>query len=319
MNLEIHTTVRIALFLSAGLAVLFILVGIRKISKAGRLPYFRKRRDLIVQGWRLLFGSILLIGLAFFLNSYAEPVIYTFYEPSATNVPTATITLTPSTTLTPTITLTPSITLTPLESNTPTTTSTPAVPMAIETSFSGLVTPDPNSVFSPLQFAKNLDPDFQPIDPDTTFKNPIKHMYGIFSFDQMMDGSQWTSLWYRDGELVYFETKPWDGGTGGYGFTDWAPDPSAWLPGNYEVQIFNGVDWKVSGQFTVTGDAPAPVPTATSTFTPSITPSITPSRTQVPTKTLRPTNTTVPTRTSTNTRTPTRTKTPTVDAATAAG
>ena len=286
------------------------------------MQYFRKRRDLIVQGWRLLFAALLLVGLAFFLNGYAEPAIYQFYKPSATQVPTATVTLTPSITQTPTITLTPSITLPPLESYTPTITSTPVVPAEIETQFVGLVTPDPNSVFSPMQFARNVDPSFQPINPDSTFENPIQHLYGIFSFDKMMDGSQWTALWYRDGQIVYYETKPWDGGTGGYGFTDWAPDPSAWLPGNYEVQIFNGLDWKISGQFTVTGVPPSPVPTATNTFTPSTTPSITPSRTPVPTKTLRPTSTPVPTRTSTNTRTPSKTpvpsstRTPSPDAAT---
>ena len=144
-------------------------------------------------------------------------------------------------------------------------------------------------------------------------------MYGVFSFDQMLDGSQWTALWYRDGELVYYETKPWDGGSGGYGYTDWGPDPSFWLPGQYSVHIFNGNEWKISGQFEVTGDAPAALPTVTSTFTPSTTPSITPSRTPSPTKTLRPTKTPVPTRTITPTRTPSPTKSPTAVNATAAG
>ncbi len=182
--------------------------------------------------------------------------------------------------------------------------------------FLGLVTPNPAAVFSPIEFARNIDFDFQPIDSDTTFRNPIQHLYGLFSFDAMLDGSQWSALWYRDGELIYYESYPWNGGTGGYGYTDWAPDPSAWLPGEYEVQIFNGTFWKISGRFTVTGNAPTIRPSATPTFTPTLSPTVTPTRTptitRTPTltRTPRPTATIVPTRTPTLTRTSTLTRTP---------
>ena len=72
-------------------------------------------------------------------------------------------------------------------------------------------------------------------------------MYAVFSYDGMVVGSQWTALWYRGDELVHYETIPWNGGSGGLGFTDWAPDPSEWLPGDYEVQIFVGLLFKISG------------------------------------------------------------------------
>jgi hypothetical protein len=65
-------------------------------------------------------------------------------------------------------------------------------------------------------------------------------------------------LWYRGEEVVCFESKLWDGSTGGYGFTDCTPE--AWIPGEYEVRMFVGELWKVSARFTVLG---AGTPTAT--------------------------------------------------------
>lgn len=310
-NIEIHSTVQIAFVIALILAVIFVPLGINRIGSGRKLPYFKKRRDAMLAGWRMLLAAIILGGLAFFLNRFAEPVIYTYFAPSPTQVKTPTITPTPSITLTPTITETPTITLTPLFSSTPTITPIPAVPASIEASFTSQVTPDPAAVFSPIQFARNLDSNYAPINPQTTFANPVRHLYGVFSYDGVADRSQWTSIWYRDGELVYFETKPWDGGTGGYGYTDWNPDPSQWLPGEYEVQIFNGLFFKVSGRFTITGVPPTPRPTFTPSFTPSNTPLPSVTRTPTITRTIKPSQTPVPTRTPTVTRTPTITKTST--------
>jgi hypothetical protein len=122
-------------------------------------------------------------------------------------------------------------------------------------------------------------------------------MYAIFSYDQMVDGSQWSALWYRGDELVHFETIPWNGGSGGLGFSDWEPEPHEWLVGEYEVQIFAGLTWKISGVFTVTGDPPTPIPSATPTPTNTPTNTLTPTRTPWPTATPVPTATPRPTRT----------------------
>ena len=102
-------------------------------------------------------------------------------------------------------------------------------------------------------------------------------MYAIFSYDKMEDDVQWTALWYRDGELIYFETQPWDGGTGGFGFSDWDPEPEEWLPGKYQVQIFIGLDLVISGDFEIVGfpATKTPTPSNTPTLTPHFTPTIT--------------------------------------------
>lgn len=92
-------------------------------------------------------------------------------------------------------------------------------------------------------------------------------MCAVFSYANMTPGAQWTALWYRDGKLVHYETIPWDGETGGYGFADWEAPPSEWLPGDYEVQIFVGLEHKVVGRFAVQGDAPTPISTLSPTPT----------------------------------------------------
>jgi len=102
------------------------------------------------------------------------------------------------------------------------------------------------------------------IDPKTVFELPIQTMYGGFDYDKIIPGVQWTALWYHDGQLVCYETNPWNGGTGGIGGYTECTDPiGGWQPGQYEVQIFMGYEWESIGRFIVIES-----PDATPTFTP---------------------------------------------------
>jgi type VI secretion system secreted protein VgrG len=296
MKLDIQTSVQTALIITVFLALLSLLLGVRSIRAGNRLQYFRKRRDLIVHGWRMIFVGFAFGVASFLVNTYAEPVAYRAFPPSPT------ITLTPTITVTPTISPTPTITLTPTITNTPSVTNTPSLPQEVESKFESTITPLAVPVFSSVIFAEQLDDNFQPIEPAAEFENPISGMYGVFSYDQMTVGAQWTALWIRNGELVYYETLPWNGGTGGYGYTEWKPDSNQWVPGIYEVQIFIGNQWVegASGTFTVIGDPPTPTVT------------VSPTRTRTPTRTVGPTMTRTSTSTPTPSRTPTVTKTPTI-------
>jgi hypothetical protein len=191
------------------------------------------------------------------------------------------------------------------------------VPLAIEETFNSTTTPNPAAVFSPLVFAQALDKNFVPIDPATTFQNPVGHLYAQFTYDKMTPGAQWSALWYFGTELVFYETNPWDGGTGGIGYSDWNPDPSMWLAGEYEVQIFVGTSWKTSGRFTVEGQPPTAVPSATSSPTRTATLTLRPSDTRVPSQTITPSPIIItPTPTGGNTHAPTATITPNTPSAT---
>lgn len=317
ISLDIHTAVQTALIICIIAILLLVISAIRSISRGRKLTFFRMRRQQVVRGWRLLLWALILIIVVIFINFQAEPLIYKYFPPTPTLTNTPTITITPTITLTPTISVTPTITLTPSITDTPTITPTPNVPLAIEQQFESTVTPNPNAIFSELVFTNGLDDDYRPLNPGTVFQNPVGHMYALFSYDNMVPGSQWTAIWFRGKNLVHYETIPWDGGSGGLGFTDWEPSPEEWLEGEYEVQLFVGMSWKVTGQFIVEGEPPTPKPTdtptstSTSTNTPTSTRTLRPTATPTATRTPRPTLTSTPVPTRTPTRTPTITKTPT--------
>jgi hypothetical protein len=253
--------------------------------------------------------GLLLVGGALLL--WGEPIAYSYIPITPTPSLTPTTSITPTITLTPTISLTPTITLTPAVTDTPTITPTPHIPLAVEAQFESSITPNPDAVFSPIEFSQSLDALFRPVDPGTEFQNPVGEMFAVFTYDGMALGSQWTALWYRNGELVNYETKPWIDGTGGAGYSDWQPDPEEWQAGNYQVQIFVGLEWKVVGDFVILGDPPTPTLPPSNTPAPSATSTITVTPTAGPTSTRTATRTPYPTLTLTVKPTAWPTPTPT--------
>jgi type VI secretion system secreted protein VgrG len=304
-NLDFKT----AIYTMVAILVIFLIISIvtliRTWKSAKKIPFYKKRRKLQVRAFRILLMIIFLIVFTVVVARFGEPVAYVFYEPSPT------ITNTPTITMTLTITMTPTITLTPTITNTPSITPIPVIPPAIEEQFEATVLPNEEVIFSPLIFAKEIDEGLQPVDPNELFDQPLTTLYATFSYVDMNAGSQWTSLWYRlsDNELICYETKPWDGGTGGYGYSDCTLNPSEWVPGEYEVQFFVGTTWITSGRFIIEGEPPTPEPTATPSPTITNTPTITATWTPQPsaTFTITPTKTSTPTKT----YTPTKSSTPT--------
>jgi len=298
MNLDIETTVWVIFVLLLLAAVLMFGNAVRLFREARRLNFFLKKRELLGRAWKTVFYSLAILFLSFFINTYAEPAIYRVFSPS----PTAS--QVPSATLSPTASITFTASIPPTETATPEFTSTPIMPAVISQEFTSDVTPNPDAVFSPLVFARDITDAYEPIDPADSFANPIEAIYGTFSYDRMTPRVQWTALWFRDGELIYYETKPWNGASGGYGYTDCLLPPDQWLPGNYEVQLFVGDIWKVSGTFIVTGDAPTSTPTYTATQTVT-------SEVRVPTATNTQVATVSPTASQPPPPSPTLTRTPT--------
>ena len=276
-----------------------VFTAVRAFREAGRLRFFLKKRELLSRAWRFVLFALLILGGAIIINTFAEPMVYRVFPPSPTVTQTPTITPTPTITITPTVTLTPSLT--------PTSefTSTPIMPAVISQDFTSETTPNPNARFSAPVFSRKIDDEYQPNEIEETFENPVDKIYGTFSYENMITNSQWTALWFRDGELVSYESIPWNGSSGGFGYTESNLRSDQWLPGVYEVQIFVGETWKSSGLFTVTGTPPTPTITQTATITATPTTTLTPTRTQVPRATVTRTGTQPLTTTSslTNTRT----------------
>jgi hypothetical protein len=238
----------IALLFIIGL-VLFAWVGWQQIQSARRLPFFMLRRSRTAQGWRLLLLGIIFAIMALMTQLFGRQVAYRIVPPTPSVTPTNTVTPTPTNTMTPTITPIPSITPTPTITYTPTITPTPGLPEFIREKIEASVTPGSEGVFSPITVARRLGTFNQPLESSEAFELPVGRLYGTFSDDKLQDGAQWTSLWYFGTQVVCEESKPWDGGTGGFGYTECEPDE--WLVGEYVIQMFFGEQWKVSTRFTI--------------------------------------------------------------------
>jgi hypothetical protein len=304
-TMDIKAGINTAIFLAILGLILSLWIGIQSIRSGRKLLYFRLRQQRISFGWRMIAFALGLALTAFLMGRYGEPAVYLFYEPSPTPSLTPTITLSPTITPSPTITLSPTITDTPSITDTPTITPTPSIPLAIQMQFKSEVTPNSAAVFSPMVFGQDIDlKTYEPINSATVFTNPIRRIVAIYSYDNMVTNTQWSALWYRNGQLVFYETKPWDGNTGGYGFAERVAAPDEWQPGEYEVQIFVGMEWKSVGRFVIQGLADTSTPTSAPTASPTISQTIPPSATHVPTRTPLPTMTRVPTRTHLPTDTP---------------
>ncbi|MBE3142397.1 MAG: hypothetical protein IMZ61_00505, partial [Planctomycetes bacterium] len=170
-----------------------------------------------------------------------------------------------------------------------------------EAQFKSTITPNPAAIFSPLVFSLSVK-DRLAINPQKVFQNPLSRIYVTYSYDSMTDGSQFTSIWYQNGQMLSDKSKTdiWSGGTGGSGQDELDLPAEQWLPGIYQLVFFVGTDWKVLGEFRVMGEPPTATvsPTPSLTRTPTLTPSVT--HTLVPSWTPRPTDTRWPSQTPTH-------------------
>jgi hypothetical protein len=301
MKLDIHDATVVIVILAVLGAVASIWSGFRSIRKSRAVAYYHLRRQKIAAGWKTIIFAIVLVGIAYLFERFGEPVAYRYFPPSPSPSLTPSITLTPTISLTPTITDTPTITLTPVFSYTPTVTSTPFLPIVFEAQFKSLVTPNPDAVFSLLKFSLLVN-NFQPINPQTVFQNPVSHIIATYSYDGMLNGVQWTCIWYQNGQVItdQSQTLAWDSGTGGWGQRELTLPAERWVPGIYQLVFFVGTEWKVLGEFRIVGEPPTP----TNTPVPSLT--RTPSRTSTITNTPKPTWTHHPTETRWPSKTPTK-------------
>lgn len=263
--------------LSLGLfAALFLLlwVGWSRLRSASRLPYFMIRRQRSLQAWRLILLALALGAAGLVLQLFGRQAAYVLVPPTPSATPTQTAS--PTLTVTPTASITPTASASPIPSITPTAsdTPTPSIPEAITVLFRETITPRPEAVFSPIEITRRLDRLNRAIAPAEAFENPLGTLYGAFTYDFLDDGVRWTALWYRGDRIVCSETQAWEGGTGGYGFSECTP-AEGWQPGEYELRMFLGESWKRSGRFRVSGlpptatASPSAAPAATAAVTPT--------------------------------------------------
>lgn len=323
-----------------GLGAIFsLLSAIHTLQSSRRWSDYRLRRRYIVQAR----GSVLLsvlsgalaVGLLLVGRSWqrsatpaAPPPTPTFATetavPPAAAPPTETTTGIPASppTETPAPTETATVfvaSATPVIPPTIALTATPAMPIAVQALIQGTGTPAFAAQFGRLRFSTEIN-NYTLVAPGEEFQNPIKQMYSVFTYQPVGVKIQWTALWYQNAELKYVDTTSWQDFPAGVAVAVWRRPAPEWKPGQYEVQIFVGTEWKASGRFALEGEpptvtpsplpssTPTALPTSTITNTPSITPTWTASPQPPPTRTPRPSATA--SSTAAATATPTNTETP---------
>ena len=309
------------LFLGAGLAAL---AGLLTLGGARRMRYFQVRREAVLRGWGRLVASVILLIAALMAMGFGAPALRLALPATPTRAvnPTVraslvapTLTASAASAETATSTNSPGPSPTPTNSPTPTTSPTPALPSAFITPIlTATVTPPAQASAVNVRFA--LKDDCTVPTSQGFFDQTPKQIFAHFYYDSWLPGVQWSSVWLRDGVVVFSETHLWDGSTGGCGYSNDDNGKNWWTEGNYEVQIFVGSRWLVSGQFQVTRTAPTATVTATRTPLPpsaTLSPTFSPtaSDTRAPTTTLTPTSTRTPTL-GPGSPSPTRTLQPTV-------
>jgi hypothetical protein len=278
-NLSVEQFLLLVAGILVGVGVLTVLAAVLLLRRAPRQAFFLLRQQTAATGWRLLIVALALFLLAGTVRLFGGPVVFQVVTPTPSTTLTPSITLTPTITFTPSRTLRPSITQTASKTFTATSSPTPFIPFNIEQQFTSNVVPNPGLKVGLLTFAKSVAPDKQPILPGTVFFNPIQKIVLIYSYEKVNLGVQWTMVWYRNGELFYWDSEPWAGPAAGYNAITKSIAPDFFQPGTYEVQIFAGREWKQSGAFDIVGAPPKP----TATVSPSIT--RLPSQTETPTRT----------------------------------
>jgi len=273
--MDLFSRTNLLIFVLVAVSFFLLLSGVRALRLGSRTIYFRHRRQRVLAGWWMTGASLLLAVIALLLYRARIPILAP--EPTVTAVIVSPVVVTPS--RTPTSTPRPGRTMTA----TATSTATPHLPISLEIMVVSSVTPQSSAVISNIRFSEALDDNY-PIGNRFEFTNPILRMYASFAYSHMTYGAQFTVLWFRNGELVFFESGPWKSGGRGGASVKWEPALQEWHQGEYEVQFFVGTQWKATGRFTLRGNPPTPTftptssPTWTSSPPPSATPSATPTR-----------------------------------------
>jgi hypothetical protein len=261
--MDLFSRTNLLVIILAAVSFFLLLSGVRALRLGSRTIYFRHRRQRVLAGWWMTGAGLMLAVVALLIFRVRElplaaatPTLPPQLE-TATAEPSRTSTSTPRPGRTLTATASP--------------TATPHLPLSLEIMVVSSVTPQASAVISDIRFSEALDDNY-PIGNRFEFTNPIARMYVSFAYSHMTYGAQFTALWFRNGELVFFESGPWQAGGRGGASLKWEPAPHEWHQGEYEVQFFVGTEWKATGRFTLVGPPPAPTFTPTSTLTPTPSP-----------------------------------------------
>lgn len=277
------------LLLSGVVLILGLISGVRTIARSRKLLYYQLRQKRVNQGWRSIFFSLILAVAIYFL----VPPFMRQNDLTLSVFPTSTMTTVPTPTLSDEELV---ASQTPVATETIVPTPDPLdlirLPREVAAEFTGELTPNPETVFSPLTVSLDLNlEDYSPIDAGLEFEYPARKLVVTFSYDKMLDNTQWSVVWYRDDSMIFYETIPWTFNSGGYGYAEVTSEQADLLPGVYLVEMYVGFELMSYTEFVITGVAPTQTATKAPTLTPTATNTRAPTLTPTATHTRFPTST----------------------------
>lgn len=245
-----------------GLALLLFAISLRLFKRSRTDVFWRRRREAGQRGWRLfvlasgmlLFSAVtcvltVVIGLVSDKNEAdagrvsltPPPTVLAENSNSVGTPPPLTDTPPPddlgsrattpaSTPLVVIVTATPVYTPTP----SPFPTYTPNVPPVVSS-----VTPQPGATLRIVALDDQIDANFRPVNPRTSFVAGVKRLYLFVEFSEMTEGVLWRRVIYKDGKLFDDNTYLWGLESNGTGYFFFGHD-SGFEPGNYEIRLFIG-------------------------------------------------------------------------------
>jgi len=166
--------------------------------------------------------------------------------PEPTQPPPATPTPEPTLTFTPTpLPATPTLTSTPLPPTvTPTETSTSVPPTVTPTPTALIIkfptTPPPRTPappetrVGPIQFATEITPDLEAVNPNDTFPNGVEIIYAVYPVRGMQKGLNFKVIWYQNGVEVAREDGQWQWPTETRSYTFIGPSGE----GLYKLELY---------------------------------------------------------------------------------
>jgi hypothetical protein len=118
--------------------------------------------------------------------------------------------------------------------------------------------PDPvaTGAFGPITFAEDISASDQPVNEGATFSD-VDIVYAFFSYSGMVNGAEWMTRWYLDGENVLESPAIWDAGESGE-FYITLSHPDGLPAGEYTLELYIADVLAQSGSFNVQGTPPAP-------------------------------------------------------------
>jgi hypothetical protein len=240
------------LLVGAGIVsiILALIVTIRAYVRLRRGGYYvirEEARRIALRGSLLVVVfSILTIGAVFFPRQAPAPgptptvTVFKTPTPIPTRVePTRTATATP----------TPQPTAT--EPFIPTSTAQATLPAAFSSPLPAAVPAPGDARFEFWTLAQGADGNSQPEKPSSQFPVGIKRVYLFFRYDGLLPNVPWTTIWYRNGEILSGGTSRWESARSAGEWHVYLEFKDGYPRGEYEVQVWLDERLQIRASFSI--------------------------------------------------------------------